>query len=98
VEQVLDQMRTARPRATDSAVMESSVLMLPALAERLRALRAAQWVAEARVGLQDIAEECARKHQHLPRQCPLPRACNEFPFRLYLERGPIAQLVRAADS
>lgn len=52
-------MRTARLLTTDSAGMESSVLMLPALVEQLCALHAAQRVAEAWAGLQDVGEECA---------------------------------------
>ena len=34
----------------------------------------------------------------LDAQRPAARACNEFGFLLYLKGGPIAQLVRAADS
>jgi hypothetical protein len=40
MEQLLDQMRTARPLTTDSAVIESSVLMVQSLVGQLRALHA----------------------------------------------------------
>ena len=49
MEQLLDQIRTARPLTTDSAIIESSILMVQALVRELRALHAGVALMERRL-------------------------------------------------